>query len=46
MSNTFLQTPPMGWNSWDCYGASVREDEVDRFVASLSTIRERMGYGK
>ncbi|NLM97013.1 MAG: glycoside hydrolase family 27 protein [Halanaerobiaceae bacterium] len=22
------QTPPMGWNSWDCYGASVREDEV------------------
>lgn len=21
-------TPPMGWNSWDCYGASVREDEV------------------
>lgn len=22
------QTPPMGWNSWDCYGASVREEEV------------------
>lgn len=22
------------------------EDEIDRFVASLSTIRERMGYGK
>lgn len=22
------KTPPMGWNSWDCYGASVREDEV------------------
>jgi len=21
-------TPPKGWNSWDCYGASVREDEV------------------
>ena len=21
-------TPPMGWNSWDCYGASVCEDEV------------------
>lgn len=20
--------PPMGWNSWDCYGASVKEDEV------------------
>ena len=22
------KTPPMGWNSWDCYGASVTEDEV------------------
>lgn len=24
----YAVTPPMGWNSWDCYGASVREDEV------------------
>ena len=22
------QTPPMGWNSWDCYGASVCEETV------------------
>lgn len=21
-------TPPMGWNSWDCYGPTVVEDEV------------------
>ena len=28
MSKKLAQTPPMGWNSWDCYGASVREDEV------------------
>ncbi|MDR1416632.1 MAG: glycoside hydrolase family 27 protein [Prevotellaceae bacterium] len=21
-------TPPMGWNSWDCYGPTVREHEV------------------
>ena len=21
-------TPPMGWNSWDCYGAAVTEDQV------------------
>jgi alpha-galactosidase len=27
--NTLLApTPPMGWNSWDCYGPSVRESEV------------------
>jgi len=24
----WAQTPPMGWNSWDCYGSSVTEDEV------------------
>ena len=22
------KTPPMGWNSWDCYGAAVTEDIV------------------
>ncbi len=21
-------TPPMGWNSWDCYGPTVKENEV------------------
>ncbi|OBR66149.1 alpha-galactosidase [Paenibacillus oryzae] len=24
----FAPTPPLGWNSWDCYGASVTESEV------------------
>jgi alpha-galactosidase len=24
----FAQTPPMGWNSWDCYGAAVTEEEI------------------
>lgn len=28
MRKNLAITPPMGWNSWDCYGASVREDEV------------------
>jgi alpha-galactosidase len=26
--HSFAPTPPMGWNSWDCYGASVTEEEV------------------
>lgn len=26
--DSFALTPPMGWNSWDCYGASVTEDEL------------------
>lgn len=24
----WAQTPPMGWNSWDCYGPTVVEEEV------------------
>jgi alpha-galactosidase len=24
----WAQTPPMGWNSWDCYGSTVTEAEV------------------
>ncbi len=27
-SNGLAQTPPLGWNSWDCYGTTVREAEV------------------
>ena len=23
--NDFAKYPPMGWNSWDCYGAAVTE---------------------
>lgn len=25
---TWAKTPPMGWNSWDCYGPTVVEKEV------------------
>ena len=28
MSQNTVLTPPMGWNSWDVYGASVTEEEV------------------
>ena len=24
----FAPTPPMGWNSWDCYGPTVTENEI------------------
>jgi alpha-galactosidase len=36
MLMTTAPTPPMGWNSWDCYGTSVTEAEVlanARFMA-------------
>lgn len=27
-SNKVAQTPPMGWNSWDCFAANVTEDQL------------------
>ena len=26
--DTFALRPPMGWNSWDCYGAAVNEQQL------------------
>jgi alpha-galactosidase len=35
--------PPMGWNSWDCYGTTVTEDEV---LANAAFLGDRMlAYG-
>lgn len=34
---SWAATPPMGWNSWDCYGPTVVESEVkanDDYMAS------------
>ncbi len=34
--DTFAPRPPMGWNSWDCYGAAVNEEQLlgnARYVA-------------
>lgn len=28
MTTALAPTPPMGWNSWDCYGTTVTEAEV------------------
>jgi len=32
-------TPPMGWNSWDCYGTTVTEAEV---LANAGVLAERL----
>jgi alpha-galactosidase len=39
MGTTRAQTPPMGWNSWDCYGPSVTEGEV---LANARFMAERL----
>ena len=28
MKNKIASSPPMGWNSWDCYGASINEEQL------------------
>lgn len=33
------KTPPMGWNSWDCYGAGVTEDEL---LGNAEFMRDRL----
>lgn len=32
-------TPPMGWNSWDCFGTTVTEAEV---LANAEVLRDRL----
>jgi hypothetical protein len=36
--------PPMGWNSWDCYGAAVREDEVKANADYMAARLRQFGW--
>jgi hypothetical protein len=38
IGNRICLTPPMGWNSWNCWGLSVDEQKV---IASAKTYREK-----
>jgi len=40
----FAKTPPMGWNSWDCYGATVREEEVRGNAEYMATHLKEYGW--
>lgn len=44
MANLVALTPPMGWNSWDCYGASVREDEVRGSAEYMAANLKQYGW--
>ena len=37
-------TPPMGWNSWDCYGASVTEDTVRQNADFMAKHLKQFGW--
>src|SRR5579862_6678305 len=37
-------TPPMGWNSWDCYGTTVTEAEVKANAAYMAEHLKAHGW--
>ena len=37
-------TPPMGWNSWDCYGAGVTEEILLRNAAFVQQHLKDYGW--
>jgi len=38
------KTPPMGWNSWDCYGASVTEEIVKQNADYMAKHLKQYGW--
>lgn len=40
----WAQTPPMGWNSWDCYGPTVTETEVKANADYMATHLKQSGW--
>lgn len=36
--------PPMGWNSWDCYGAAVNEEQVRANAAYMEKNLKEYGW--
>ena len=37
--DTFAPRPPMGWNSWDCYGAAVNEEQL---IGNAEYVRDNL----
>ncbi len=44
MSKIVAKTAPMGWNSWDCYGASVNEETVRKNADFMAKHLKRYGW--
>ncbi len=41
---TWAETPPMGWNSWDCYGPTVEEHEVKANAGYMAENLKEFGW--
>lgn len=42
--NACAKTPPMGWNSWDCYGASVTEEILKKNADYMANYLKEYGW--
>src|SRR5690349_1044027 len=40
----WASTPPLGWNSWDCYGPTVVESEVKANADYMATHLKKAGW--
>lgn len=41
---SWAETPPMGWNSWDCYGPTVQEQEVKDNADYMAKYLKKYGW--
>lgn len=44
VKNGLVPAPPLGWNSWDCYGPTVREEEVKANADFMAARLARYGW--
>lgn len=43
-TTSLAATPPMGWNSWDAFGTTVRESEVKANADVMASALKRFGW--
>jgi len=44
MHRNYAKTPPMGWNSWDCFGAGVTEEQLRANADYMAANLKEYGY--
>lgn len=44
LKDAFAKTPPMGWNSWDCYGSAVTENDLIKNAEFVRDNLKDCGY--
>ena len=44
LNKSLAEKPPMGWNSWDCFGWTVNEAQVRANAAYLAKNMKQLGY--